>query len=147
VRIDYRDPDPRSRDVFAFHRPETLRAWASEPSSLRTRLRQMPLLITNGMRQCQIEAIHNFEASFAENHPRALIQMATGAGKTFTAVSFIYRLIKHAGARRVLFLVDRSNPGRQTGKRPEIRWRLAIVRYDSDPSWPEHGEHGPRRTE
>jgi type I restriction enzyme R subunit len=117
---DYRDPDPRARDVFAFHRPETLRAWASEPSSLRTRLRQMPLLITNGMRQCQIEAIHNLEASFAENHPRALIQMATGAGKTFTAVSFIYRLIKHAGARRVLFLVDRSNPGRQTGKRPEI---------------------------
>ena len=40
---DYRDPDPRARDVFAFHRPETLRAWASEPSSLRTRLRQMPL--------------------------------------------------------------------------------------------------------
>ncbi len=66
------------------------------------------------MRQCQIEAITNLEESFAENHPRALIQMATGAGKTFTAVSFIYRLIKHAGARRVLFLVDRSNLGRQT---------------------------------
>ena len=38
--------------------------------------------------------MHNLEASFAENHPRALIPMATGAGKTFTAVSFIYRLIK-----------------------------------------------------
>jgi len=136
---DYRDPDPRARDVFAFHRPETLRAWASEPSSLRTRLRQMPLLITSGMRHCQIEAMHNLEASFAENHPRALIQMATGAGKTFTAVSFIYRLIKHAGARRVLFLVDNSNLGRQTGKRPKIKWRLAIVRNDSDPSLPEHG--------
>jgi type I restriction enzyme, R subunit len=74
----------------------------------------MPLLITNGMRQCQIEAIHNLEASFAENHSLALIQMATGAGKTFTAVSFIYRLIKYAGSRRVLFLVDRSNLGRQT---------------------------------
>jgi type I restriction enzyme, R subunit len=115
---NYRDPDPRARDVSAFHRPETLRAWASEPSSLRTRLRQMPLLITNGMRQCPIEAIHNLEASFAENHPRALIQMATGAGKTFTAVSCIYRLIKHAGARRVLFLVDNSNLGRQTGRAP-----------------------------
>lgn len=72
------------------------------------------MLITNGMRQCQAEAISNLEKSFAENHPRALIQMATGAGKTFTAVSFIYRLIKHADAKRVLFLVDRSNLGRQT---------------------------------
>ena len=81
---------------------------------LRARLRQMPTLITTGMRQCQVEAIKNLEESFAENHPRALIQMATGAGKTFTAVSSIYRLIKHAGARRVLFLVDRSNLGRQT---------------------------------
>ena len=99
------------------------------------------------MRHCQIEAMHNLEASFAENHPRALIPMATGDGKTFTAVSFSYRLIKDAGARRVLFLVDRINLGRQTGKRPEIKWRLAIVWYDSDPSWPEHGNHGPRRTE
>lgn len=40
--------------------------------------------------------------------------MATGAGKTYTAVSFIYRPIKYAGAKRVLFLVDRSNLGRQT---------------------------------
>jgi type I restriction enzyme, R subunit len=111
---DYHDPDPRARNVFAFHRPEMLREWASQSTSLRARLRQMPILITNGMRQCQIEAIRNLEESFAENHPRALIQMATGAGKTFTAVSFIYRLIKHAGAQRVLFLVDRSNLGRQT---------------------------------
>ncbi len=40
--------------------------------------------------------------------------MATGSGKTFTSVSFIYRLIKFAGAKRVLFLVDRNNLGRQT---------------------------------
>ncbi|MEI2611646.1 MAG: type I restriction-modification enzyme R subunit C-terminal domain-containing protein [Candidatus Promineifilaceae bacterium] len=39
--------------------------------------------------------------------------MATGSGKTFTAVNFIYRLIKHADARRVLFLVDRNNLGKQ----------------------------------
>jgi type I restriction enzyme R subunit len=42
--------------------------------------------------------------------------MATGSGKTFTAISFIYRLIKFAKARRVLFLVDRGNLGRQTLK-------------------------------
>ena len=48
--------------------------------------------------------------------PRALIQMATGSGKTYTAVSFVYRLIKRAKAERILFLVDRSNLGRQTLK-------------------------------
>ena len=111
---DARDPEPKSRRVFAFHRPETLVEWASAADTLRTRLRGMPPPATAGMRACQIEAIANLEASFAADRPRALIQMATGAGKTFTAVSFIYRLIKHAGARRVLFLVDRSNLGEQT---------------------------------
>ena len=61
------------------------------------------------MRDCQVEGITDLEKSFADDHPRALIQMATGAGKTFTACAFTYRLIKYAGARRVLFLVDRSN--------------------------------------
>jgi type I restriction enzyme, R subunit len=56
------------------------------------------------------------EHSFSENRLRSLIQMATGSGKTFTAVSFSYRLIKHAEAKRVLFLVDRANLGRQTLK-------------------------------
>ncbi len=108
------DPEPRSRRVFAFHRPETLAAWASEARTLRVRLRHLPPLITAGLWSAQIEAIANLERSLAEDRPRALIQMATGSGKTFTAVSFIYRLIKFAGARRVLFLVDRSNLGRQT---------------------------------
>jgi type I restriction enzyme R subunit len=123
---DARDPEPKSRRVFAFHRPETLVEWASAADTLRARLRHLlllPLPAARGegggeghavMRACQIEAIANLEASFAADRPRALIQMATGAGKTFTAVSFIYRLIKHAGARRVLFLVDRSNLGEQT---------------------------------
>ena len=111
---DARDPEPKSRRVFAFHRPETLAEWIAQPDTLRARLCQLPPFASAGMRACQIEAIANLEASFAADRPRALIQMATGAGKTFTAVSFIYRLIKHAGARRVLFLVDRSNLGEQT---------------------------------
>ena len=65
------------------------------------------------MRECQVEAITHLEESFRDARPRALIQMATGAGKTFTACAFTYRLIKHAGAKRVLFLVDRANLGRQ----------------------------------
>ena len=112
---DERDPDPRSRPVFSFHRPETLAEWLT-----RTRHAPRPpcsMLATvcrpQGMRDCQVEGITDLEKSFAENQPRALIQMATGAGKTFTACAFTYRLIKYAGARRVLFLVDRSNLGRQ----------------------------------
>jgi type I restriction enzyme, R subunit len=113
---DERDPEPRSRRVFAFHRPETLAGWIAEPDTLRRRLAQMPFahsLPTEGMRACQVEAITGLEKSFAEDRPRALIHMATGAGKTFTACAFTYRLIKHAKARRVLFLVDRANLGEQ----------------------------------
>lgn len=113
---DERDPHPRSRPVFTFHRPETLADWASQDDTLRVRLVRMPEanpLITEGMRDCQIEAVRGLENSFSHDRPRALIHMATGAGKTFTACAFIYRLIKHAGAKRVLFLVDRSNLGEQ----------------------------------
>jgi type I restriction enzyme R subunit len=110
---DERDPEPRSRRVFSFHRPETLAGWLTEPTTLRRRLTQFPSLATDGMRACQIEAIVNLEKSFRAAHQRSLIQMATGAGKTYTACAFTYRLIKYAGAKRVLFLVDRSNLGRQ----------------------------------
>jgi len=139
------DPAPRSRHVFAFHRPELFAEWldtalspsppgggegwgegdsvAAEdslifghPQTFLARLQQMPELLTEGLWPAQITAITNLEASLRDNHPRSLIQMATGSGKTFTAINFIYRLIKFAGARRVLFLVDRGNLGRQTLK-------------------------------
>jgi type I restriction enzyme R subunit len=113
---DLRDPDPRSRRVFSFHQPEILHKWLSEEETLRSRLKELPSLFTEGLRDCQIEAVTNLEKSFSEARPRALIQMATGSGKTFTAVSSVYRLIKFANARRILFLVDRSNLGRQTLK-------------------------------
>jgi len=116
---DIRDPNTRSRSIFAFHKPETLIEWSSQPDTLRSRLKTMPTnhpLIREGLRDCQFEAIQNLEQSFGDARQRALIQMATGSGKTYTAVSFIYRLIKFAGARRILFLVDRSNLGRQTKK-------------------------------
>ncbi|OUN01596.1 MAG: restriction endonuclease subunit R [Firmicutes bacterium ZCTH02-B6] len=110
---DYLDPKPRSRPVFAFHRPETLRRWLAEPKTLRARLHDIPSLSPEGLRKCQFRAINNLEASFREAKPRALIQMATGAGKTYTAITFIYRLLKFAKARRVLFLVDTKNLGEQ----------------------------------
>ena len=111
---DLRDPAPRSRRVFSFHRPETLNEWLTQQHTLRARLKTMPPLKTDGLRDCQIEAIQNLEESFAEERPRALIQMTSGTGKTYAAVSSVYRLIKFANAKRILFLVDRSNLGRQT---------------------------------
>jgi len=111
---DLRDPAPRSRRIFAFHQPKTLNDWLTDEDTLRDRLKGLPPLIKTGLRDCQTEAIENLEKSFADSRQKALIQMASGGGKTFTAVSFVYRLIKFAKARRVLFLVDRSNLGRQT---------------------------------
>ncbi len=117
---DGRDPKPRSREVFSFHRPETLKEWLVQGDSLRARLRHIPPLNPNHLpakelrlRDCQETAIANLEESFKDDRPRALIQMATGAGKTYTAITSIYRLLKHAHGKRILFLVDTKNLGEQ----------------------------------
>jgi len=108
------DPIPRSRPVFNFLRPESLADLLAQPAQLRERLRQLPLLDDTGLWKVQAKAIRNLEKSLADADPRALIQMATGSGKTFTAVNVCYRLLKYAKAKRILFLVDRGNLGKQT---------------------------------
>ncbi|WP_295626351.1 DEAD/DEAH box helicase family protein [uncultured Nitrosomonas sp.] len=117
---DGRDPKPRSREVFNFHRPETLKEWIEQGTSLRDRLHHIPLLNpdhlpanTLKLRDCQEIAITHLEQSFKADRPRALIQMATGAGKTYTAITAMYRLLKFADAKRILFLVDTKNLGEQ----------------------------------
>jgi len=110
---DCNDPKPRFRSIFSFHQPSTLREWQKKDKSLRGRLQDIPGLDTAGLRECQISAINKLEISFKQNRPRALIQMATGSGKTFTAITAIYRLLKFAKAKRVLFLVDTKNLGEQ----------------------------------
>ena len=110
---DGRDPNPRSREVFAFHRPATFQSWARAPRSFRSGIASLPPLNPVGLRECQTKAINNLEASLKADRPRALVQMATGSGKTFTAITQVYRLLKHAGAQRVLFLVDTRNLGEQ----------------------------------
>jgi type I restriction enzyme, R subunit len=107
------DPIPRSRKIFNFPRPETLWELASQPSQLRARVRELPPLDDSALWKVQAKAIRNLEKSFADAHSRALIQMATGSGKTFTSVTVAYRLLRYAGAKRILFLVDRSNLGKQ----------------------------------
>ena len=110
---DYADEKCRSRPIFSFHRPETLAEFLRDSSTIRNRMKTFPALDTEGFRDCQIVAINNLEESFAAAKPRALIQMATGAGKTFTAITSVYRLLKFVKIRRVLFLVDTRGLGEQ----------------------------------
>lgn len=135
--INHLDPLPRSRPVFSYARPETIREWLTadtlddwlkrsegfytraddtKPSTLRARLRAMPPVVLPNLWPNKVKAIVNIEKSFFDDRPRALIQMATGTGKTMLAVTSVYRLIKYGGARRVLFLVDRANLGEQAEK-------------------------------
>ncbi len=138
------DPDPKSRRTSHLphiHRPETLSDWVkaetldawverlhleagglytvtggTNPSSLRARIQTVPALEQDFLYPVQIAAVGNVEWSLKRNQPRSLVQMATGSGKTIFAIASIYRLIRYAGARRVLFLVDRTNLGEQAEK-------------------------------
>ncbi len=130
------DPEPRSRRIFHIHGPETLADWLdaptldawvkdngaytaaddTKPSTLRARLRAMPPIEPGQLYPNQRTAVANVERSLRLDKPRSLLQMATGSGKTLTSIAEIYRLIKFGGARRVLFLVDRSNLGEQAEK-------------------------------
>src|SRR3989344_2925419 len=121
------DPKPRSREMFSFHRPETLEKWTNDgKETLRKRLTEFPNLENEKLWHAQKTAILNLEKSLFGSKPRALIQMATGSGKTFTAVNICYRLIKNAKAKRILFLVDRGNLGEQT----ETEFETFVVPQD-----------------
>ncbi|MFR3115377.1 MAG: type I restriction-modification enzyme R subunit C-terminal domain-containing protein [Dialister sp.] len=110
---DYNDIKYRSRTVFSFHRPETLLALLGQLDTIRNNMKHFPALDETGFRKCQVNAIKNLDKSFAENRPKALVQMATGAGKTFTAITATYRLLKYGKMNRILFLVDTRGLGEQ----------------------------------
>jgi type I restriction enzyme R subunit len=127
---DYRDPKPRSREIFSFQQPETLRDLLFQDDTLRSRfnyLTEIPAFTRSSspqnsaqqnfaqqnFRKCQIDSINGVEKLLKQNKDRILIHMATGSGKTYTAISCVYRLLKHVNAKRVLFLVDTKNLGKQ----------------------------------
>ncbi len=110
---DYSDEKYRSRSVFTFHRPETLAILLKQPDTIRNNMKRFPPLDETGFRKCQVKALNNLDNSFAANHPKALVQMATGAGKTFTAITAAYRLLKYGKMNRILFLVDTRSLGEQ----------------------------------
>lgn len=110
---DLRDPAPQQRRVFSFLSPESLLELLNEKETFRNRLQNFPPLDETGLRHNQISALKGLEQSLEHGRLKALIHAATGSGKTFTAVTACYRLIKHAEAKRILFLVDRTNLGIQ----------------------------------
>ena len=110
---DYNDVKYRSRSVFSFHKPETLAALIRQKDTIRNNMKHFPEFDGTGFRDCQITAIKNLDKSLSENKPRALVQMATGAGKTFTAITAAYRMLKFGKMNRILFLVDTKSLGEQ----------------------------------
>ena len=115
------DPNPRARKIFNFPQPETLaritRDAEANPDAptWRARVHNMPPYDDYDLRPASKVAVGAIEDSLAaQQHSRSLVQMATGAGKTRMAVTESYRLIRHGGFNRVLFLVDRNNLGDQT---------------------------------
>jgi type I restriction enzyme R subunit len=113
------DPDPRARRIFNFPKAatlaKTLRSKDQEHPTWRGKVAAMPPIDTTPLRPAQIEAINGVEQSLREQrYDRSLVQMATGAGKTYAAVTLSYRLLKFGGFDRILFLVDRNNLAKQT---------------------------------
>lgn len=111
---DTRDPDYRSRNVLTFHRPDSLHRMYGERDTLRSRLRHnIPSELPRALRPCQKDGIRGLEKSLERSRLRSLIHMTMGSGKTYMTVAESYRLLKFARARRILFLVDRRELGRQ----------------------------------
>jgi hypothetical protein len=125
---DERDPQPRSRNIFHFHRPETLLDWLQEEETLRTRLRQLPELNTKNLRACQIDAINGIEHSLKQAKPRALLQMATGSGKTYTAVTHVYRLAKFAKIEELSSHIDAGIEALKKAKQLLKQYRQSVLK-------------------
>lgn len=109
------DPKPRSREVRAFHKPKIFEKWIKDgkEGNLRAKLALNLPFDNKNLWPIQKKAIDNTKQSLALGKPKALIQMATGSGKTFTAVNLCNYLIESAKAKRILFLVDRGHLGKQ----------------------------------
>lgn len=111
------DPNPKRRKIFNFHRPEFIKDWlidyTSTGKTLRSKLLEMSSLNTYGLNSTQIAAIQSLEQSLKENQSKTLIQMIQGSGKTRVIATSIYRLLKQANAKRILFIVDRQSLAEQ----------------------------------
>ena len=104
---DIRTPDARYELIPDFPRPKDL----VRRLGLKGEFDGLPHLFKKSLRDCQYDAIRNLETSFKAGKRRALMVLATGSGKTFTACMAAYRMLAYTPTKRVLFLVDRNNLG------------------------------------
>ena len=114
IFADRRDPNFRSRDVFTFHRPEILAEWLNKSQTLRAKLKQIPKLDDEGLWDCQKEAIQNLEKSFADNKPRALVQMIKVGEETGTIsedLAALSEMYESEVDKKVNALVSLVGPG------------------------------------
>lgn len=106
---DLRDPDGYYESIKKIHSPKEI----TRMLGITDYYAALPTLQKRGLRDCQYEAITELEKSFRAGQNRALMVLATGAGKTYTACLATYRMLNYTPMKRVLFLVDRNNLGKQ----------------------------------
>lgn len=106
---DFREQDHYFKQIMTIPTPHEL----VKKLGIRDCFAGLPTLRKKGLRDCQYEAITALEKSFRSGQKRALMVLATGAGKTYTACLAAYRMLSYTPMRRILFLVDRNNLGKQ----------------------------------
>ncbi|MGP3781103.1 type I restriction-modification system endonuclease [Bacillus sp. 4A_MP3] len=111
---DSRKPFEHARPLEGWHSPEDLQLLLSQDDKDADKLLEEEDITKFGLRHYQQNAVLAAEKSLKEGNRRMLIAMATGTGKTRTAIALMYRLIKSKKCRRILFLVDRNSLGKQT---------------------------------
>jgi type I restriction enzyme, R subunit len=73
-----------------------------------TKIAEQPYSPSKTPRYYQINAINRTIEAIARGQQRALLVMATGTGKTYTAFQIIWRLWQGKAKKRILFLADRN---------------------------------------
>ena len=106
---DFREQDHYFKQIMTIPTPHEL----VKKLGINDYFAGLPTLRKKGLRDCQYEAITELEKSFRSGQKRALMVLATGAGKTYTACLAAYRMLSYTPMRRILFLVDRNNLGKQ----------------------------------
>ena len=106
---DFREQDHYFKQIMTIPTPHEL----VKKLGINDYFAGLPTLRKKGLRDCQYEAITELEKSFRSGKKRALMVLATGAGKTYTACLAAHRMLSYTPMRRVLFLVDRNNLGKQ----------------------------------
>ncbi len=106
---DFREQDSYFKQIISIPTPHEL----VKKLGIEDTFAGLPTLKKKGLRDCQYEAVTELEKSFRNGQNRALMVLATGAGKTYTACLTAYRMLSYTSMRRVLFLVDRNNLGKQ----------------------------------